>query len=107
MKKFSFTTLLLIILFVGLLFTQQTVFAQILGGKILPTSGIGLCPPAVDPFGRICGLFYYVVGPPRPTLLPTPATGVLWPRGPQYATIGRWFLGRAVGGVVVIGGLGF
>lgn len=102
LPKNLFIVLIIGMLVSGVFFSREPVSAQALGGKILPTSNFGICPPAVDPLGRICSQFYYVVGPPRPTL----PTGVLWPMGPMTAAIGRWFLGRAVGGIITIGGLG-
>ena len=107
MKKIFLIILFVAALVGGSFFVQQTVFAQVLGGKILPTSGVDPCPLFIPSTpGRVCPFFYYVVGPPRPTLFPTPATGVLWPMGPMAAAIGRWFLGRAVGGKVIFGRLG-
>lgn len=106
--------ILLIILFAaalvgGSFFVQQTVFAQVFGGRILPTSMTEPCPSGVPTVvGRVCYSFYYIVGLPRPTpLLPTPpGIGLLWPMGKMTASVGRWFLGRAVNGTVTFGALG-
>ena len=91
MKNVLLIIFLVIVFVSGIFTTQQTVFAQALGGKILFYDA--------NPLSLFVGR--HTIGPPTPSVVP-----VLCPICLQFAGIGRWFLGFAVGGVVTIGGLG-
>lgn len=95
MKKIFLIIIFVAALIGGSLFVRQLVFAQAIGGKILSFDLAG-CSVGSPTCNR------HMIGPPMPSFPP----GVICPICMQFAGIGRWFLGRAIGGVVTIGGLG-
>lgn len=80
---------LLVVLTTGVLFVDEAVYAQPVGGKILFYDAN---PLSATPFR-------HYIGPPMPSIALCPMC--LGPFG-----VGRWFLGNSVGGFVFVGGLG-